>query len=62
MEKREKYNATAQDEERIVELDSFLEKTYGKEDSVPSGLKQMSNLERLNSLIEKVDCLIDRLS
>lgn len=62
LEKRKKYTATAQDEERIVELDPFLEKTYGKEDSVPSGLKQMSNLERLNSLIEKVDCLIDRLS
>ena len=35
---------------------------YGKEDSVPSGLKQMSNLERLNTLIEKVDCLIDKLN
>lgn len=53
IDKREKGEATVQDEERIVELDSFLEKTYGKEDSVPAGLKQMSNLEKLNTLIEK---------
>ena len=62
IEKREKGNATVQDEERIVELDTFLEKTYGKEDAVPSELKHMSNLEKLNTLIDKVDCLINKLS
>lgn len=60
--KRERGNATVQDEEKIVELDSFLEKTYGRNDSVPSGLKQLSNLERLNTLIEKVDNLIDKMN
>ena len=62
IEKREKGNATVQDEERIIELDTFLEKTYGKEDAVPSELKHMSNLEKLNTLIDKVDCLINKLS
>ena len=62
IEKREKGNATVQDEERIVELDTFLEKTYGKEDAVPSELKHISNLEKLNTLIDKVDCLINKLS
>ena len=62
IEKREKGKATVQDEERIVELDTFLERTYGKEDSVPIGLKQLSNLERLNVLIDKVDSLIDKLN
>lgn len=62
IDKREKGEATAQDEERIVELDTFLEKTYGNEDSVPAGLKQMSNLEKLNTLIEKVDYLINKMN
>ena len=60
--KRERGEATVQDEERIVELDTFLERTFDKNDSVPAGLKQLSNLERLNTLIEKVDSLIDKLN
>ena len=62
IEKRGKGDATVQDEERIIELDTFLEKTYGKEDAVHSELKHMSNLEKLNTLIDKVDCLINKLS
>ncbi len=62
IEKREKGNATVLDEERIIELDTFLEKTYGKDNSIPSELKHTSNLEKLNSLIDKVDCLISKMN
>lgn len=62
IEKREKGNATVLDEERIIELDTFLEKTYGKDNSIPSELKHTSNLEKLNSLIVKVDCLISKMN
>lgn len=62
IEKREKGKATVLDEERIIELDTFLEKTYGKDNSIPSELKHTSNLEKLNSLIDKVDCLISKMN
>lgn len=62
IEKREKGNATVLDEERIIELDTFLEKSYGKDNSIPSELKHTSNLEKLNSLIDKVDCLISKMN
>ena len=49
------------DEQRIIELDTFLEKALGAQNSVPSGLKQLSNLDRLNKLIDKVDELLERV-
>ena len=48
-------------EQRIIELDTFLEKALGAQNSVPSGLKQLSNLNRLNKLINKVDELLARV-
>lgn len=61
IKKRNEGNANIQDEERIIELDSFLEKIYGKQNSVPSQMKTLSNIDRLKTLIEKVDCLINKL-
>lgn len=59
--KREAGNANCQDENRIIQLDTFLERTLGAHNSVPEELKQLTNLDRLNSLIDKVDELIKRL-
>lgn len=48
-------------ERRIIELDGFLEKALGAENPIPSGLKQLSNLNRLNKLIGKVDELLAKV-
>lgn len=53
--------ADVYDEERIIELDTFLECALGSRESVPKELKRLSNLDRLNELICKVDKLIDRI-
>lgn len=59
--KRDIGSADVHDEERIIELDSFIEKSLGAHDSIPENLKHLSNLERLNSLIDKVDELLEKI-
>ena len=60
IDKRNSGNANVHDEERIIELDSFLEKSLDSYDSIPVQLKELSNLERLNTLIGKVDDLLKK--
>jgi len=61
IEKRNTGIANIHDEERIIELDSFLEKSLDSYDSIPQQLKKLSNLDRLNTLINKVDNLLKKL-
>lgn len=61
IDKRYSGYANVHDEERIIELDSFLEKTLDSYDSIPEQLKELSNLERLNTLIGKVDDLLKKI-
>jgi hypothetical protein len=61
IEKRYNGNANICDEERIIELDSFLEKSLDSYDSIPEQLKKLSNLDRLNTLINKVDNLLKKM-
>ena len=60
IEKRYSGKANVHDEERIIKLDSFLEKSLDSYDSIPDELKELSNLERLNTLIGKVDDLLKK--
>lgn len=59
--KRRSTGANVYDEQRIIELDTFLERALGAESSVPPELKAFSNLDRLNRLINKVDELLERI-
>lgn len=59
--RRKSGDADVREEERIIELDTFLEKALGAENLVPPELKCLSNLKRLNNLIEKVDELLARV-
>lgn len=61
IDKRYGGKANVHDEDRIIELDSFLEKSLDSYDSIPKQLKELSNLDRLNSLIGKVDTLLMKL-
>jgi hypothetical protein len=61
VEKREKGQAGADDESRIIKLDSFLEKSLDSYSALPPELKELSNIDRLNELIEKTDALLKKL-
>lgn len=60
LEKRKLGKANVKDEGRIIELDSFLEKTIDASAAIPDEMKHLSNMDRLNSLIGKVDQLISK--
>jgi|JI10StandDraft_1071094.scaffolds.fasta_scaffold00328_48 DNA-binding NarL/FixJ family response regulator len=52
---------TALEEERIIELDSFLEKSFSKTNRIPNSLKTTHSLDVLSKLIEDTDELIRNL-
>lgn len=58
---RNKGEAGVYDENRIIVLDSFLERTFGAYDAVPSEMKKLSNLDKLNELIGKADEILKKL-
>lgn len=59
--KRKTEDVNVYDEDRIIELDTFLERALDGQDSVPKELKKFTNLDRLNKLIGKVDELLSRI-
>lgn len=61
MELRRNNQATSKDEQELIELDSFLERSLGKKTQVPAGMKDLSNMNRLNELIEKADAILAKL-
>lgn len=61
IDKRRRGEAGVYDEKRIIVLDSFLERSYGSYDAVPSEMKKLSNLDKLNELIEKADEILRKL-
>ena len=62
MEKRHHETADLADERRIIELDDFLEKSLDYYQSVPAQMKELDNLKKMSSLIDRVDELIAKLS
>lgn len=61
IDKRRRGDAGVYDEDRIIILDSFLERTYNAYDAVPPEMKKLSNLDRLNELIGKTDEILKKL-
>lgn len=61
IDKRRSSDANVYEEQRIIELDTFLERALGAQSSVPPELKTLSNLDRLNKLFNKVDELLKRI-
>ena len=48
-------------ENRIIELDSFLEKSIDAKNAIPSEFKSLSNSSRLDSILHKVDTLLKKI-
>ncbi|SDD30054.1 response regulator [Williamwhitmania taraxaci] len=54
-------NADIDIENRIIELDDFLEKSIDAKNSIPSEYKSLSNSNRLDSILNKVDELLRKI-
>ena len=61
IELRRNNEATSEDEQELIELDSFLERSLGKKTQVPVGMKELSNMNRLNELIGKANEILAKL-
>ncbi|SUB31435.1 Uncharacterised protein [Yersinia pseudotuberculosis] len=58
---RDSGKATIADEEKIIELDNFLEKSIDKNNAIPKSYKQLSNTQRLEQILSKVDSLLQQV-
>ncbi|WDF05496.1 hypothetical protein [Shouchella hunanensis] len=58
---RKKDNLTLKEEERLVELDTFIEKHLSKKDSLAKSIKSSSYNKKLDSLLEKTERLLGEI-
>lgn len=58
---RESGKASISDENRIIELDSFLENVIDRKSSIPPEYKKLTNDNRLSELLKKVDTLLKKV-
>jgi hypothetical protein len=61
LKKQNEGEITYLEEEELITLDSFIEKTLDRKSSIPNNFKCNSNSERLNKLIDKTDELINEI-
>jgi hypothetical protein len=59
--KRDKDGITALEEDRLIELDDFLQHSICNKDKIPRYLKQREGLEKLNTLINKTEALLNEI-
>jgi DNA-binding NarL/FixJ family response regulator len=60
--KKENGDIDPTQEQRIIELDDFLEKSLDNYDALPSEIKKISSLDKLTSMIVKVDELLEKIN
>lgn len=59
--KKEEEGVDPTQEQRIIKLDDFLEKSLDNYDALPSEMKKVSSLDKLTSMIAKVDELLEKI-
>ncbi|MGE5298829.1 MAG: hypothetical protein ACM3KF_02195 [Acidobacteriota bacterium] len=52
----------ANEEERLIELDAFLDESLDSSNKVPNSARMSSNAKRLDSLIQKADIIIRKMT
>ncbi|HIC7968354.1 TPA: hypothetical protein ACW7MX_004622 [Enterobacter ludwigii] len=60
--RREMGEATIIDENRIIELDHLLEQSVDRKSSVPQEFKELSNTQRLEEILLKVDNILSKVN
>ncbi|EKN3982062.1 hypothetical protein RSJ44_004362 [Yersinia enterocolitica] len=58
---RDKGEANISDENKIIELDQFLEQSIDRKSAVPKEFKELSNTHRLQEILSKVDNLLSKI-
>ncbi len=61
IELRNNGKANISDENRIIVLDQFLEQSIDRQSSIPMEFKELSNTNRLNEILLKVDNLLSKI-
>jgi len=61
IEKSNKESLNADEEARLLELDTFIEKATSQPSSLPEHLKSTKNLDELHKMIENTDNLLEEL-
>jgi DNA-binding NarL/FixJ family response regulator len=61
IELRNNGKANISDENRIIVLDQFLEQSIDRQSSIPMKFKELSNTNRLNEILLKVDNLLSKI-
>jgi hypothetical protein len=61
IEIRNSGKASIEDEEEIIRLDSFLESTVDRKNTIPADFKTLSNINKLESILSKVDDLLNKI-
>lgn len=62
LEKRAAGSISLQEEQRLIDLDDFLEKSLDSYHAIPKEMKELSNLKNIAILIDKVDDLLKKLN
>ena len=60
IKKRENGEADIYDEQRLIDLDSFIEQSLGKDTAVPKDMKSLSVIDKLDELIAAADTIINQ--
>jgi hypothetical protein len=60
IKKRQTCEAGLNDEQRLIELDAFIEQSLGLKTSVPKDMKSLSVIQTLDELITKTDKIINQ--
>lgn len=61
IEKRRSGQMTIQDNNKLVELDDFIERSLDRESSIPADMKSTENIDKLSSMVAKLDELLAKL-
>jgi DNA-binding NarL/FixJ family response regulator len=61
IELRRSGKATIEQEQEMIELDHFLERSIDKKNSIPEEFKSLSNSKRLEDILAKVDELLQQV-
>ncbi|NQX40780.1 hypothetical protein SAMN05421820_104185 [Pedobacter steynii] len=61
IEIRKSGKANIEDEEEMIRLDSFLESTVDRKNVIPGDFKSLSNINKLESILSKVDELLNKI-
>lgn len=62
VEKRRKGRTSSQEDQRLIELDNFIEKSLDRESAIPDEMKKPENIDKLSSMVAKLDELLNKLN